>query len=97
MVKRGTFWIIVITVLILLTLVMVFIFEVNSRKNDLSDGLNSRGNVSLANPASVNCVEHNGTLVMMSDTQGNQYALCKFSNGKECEEWAFFRGECTNE
>jgi heat shock protein HslJ len=50
--------------------------------------------VGLANPASVYCEEQGGTLEIRSDTDGNQYGVCIFADGSECEEWAFFRGEC---
>ncbi|MBN1875257.1 MAG: DUF333 domain-containing protein [Anaerolineae bacterium] len=48
----------------------------------------------MANPASVYCNEQGGHLEIHTDTEGNQYGMCVFSNGQECEEWAFFRGEC---
>jgi eight-cysteine-cluster-containing protein len=46
------------------------------------------------NPASEYCVEHNGTLKIRSDEEGNQYGVCIFSDGSECEEWSYYRGEC---
>lgn len=48
----------------------------------------------MPNPASVYCEEQGGTLEMKTDNTGGQYGICKFSDGTECEEWAFFRGEC---
>lgn len=48
----------------------------------------------IANPASVNCEEKGGTLEIRNDASGGQVGYCKFSNGTECEEWAYFRGEC---
>jgi len=50
--------------------------------------------VGLANPASVYCEEQGGRLEIRSDEAGNQYGACIFDDGSECEEWAFFRGEC---
>ncbi|MCB8992068.1 MAG: META domain-containing protein [Ardenticatenaceae bacterium] len=50
--------------------------------------------VGLANPASVHCEEQGGTLEMHSDADGGQYGVCLFDDGSECEEWAYFRGEC---
>lgn len=52
------------------------------------------GIVGLANPASVHCEEQGGTLDIR-DTDVGQYGACVFSDGSECEEWAFFKGECT--
>jgi len=48
----------------------------------------------LANPASVHCQEQGGTLEMRLDSSGGTYGVCVFSDGSECEEWAFFNGEC---
>ena len=47
----------------------------------------------IANPASVNCRDHNGTLKIV-DTNEGQIGMCTLPGGKECEEWAYFRGEC---
>lgn len=48
----------------------------------------------LANPASVFCEENGGKVDIREDASGNQYGICQFADGSECEEWAFFRGEC---
>ena len=48
----------------------------------------------LANPASVYCQEQGGTVEIRTDAEGGQYGVCIFDDGSECEEWAFFRGEC---
>jgi len=50
--------------------------------------------IGMANPASVHCEEEGGTLEMREDTDGGQFGMCIFEDGSECEEWAFFRGEC---
>ena len=50
--------------------------------------------VGLPNPASVHCEEQGGTVEIRTDDEGNQYGVCVFEDGSECEEWAFFRGEC---
>ena len=47
-----------------------------------------------ANPASVHCEEQGYTLEMRTDENGGQYGVCVFPDGSECEEWAFYRGEC---
>jgi putative hemolysin len=49
----------------------------------------------LPNPASKYCVDQGYRLEIRSDEAGNQYGVCIFPDGSECEEWAFFRGECT--
>jgi uncharacterized protein len=49
--------------------------------------------IGLANPASVNCVKQGGQLQIV-DTFAGQVGICRFPNGKQCEEWAMLRGEC---
>lgn len=49
----------------------------------------------LPNPASKYCVDQGYELEIRSDEAGNQYGVCIFPDGSECEEWEFFRGECT--
>lgn len=49
----------------------------------------------LANPASVFCEEQGGTVDIRTGVDGGQYGVCVFDDGSECDEWAFFRGECS--
>lgn len=65
----------------------------SSAETPLATGA-SVGSVGLANPASEYCLTQGGTLEMRTDEQGGQYGVCQFSNGRECEEWKFFQGEC---
>ena len=51
----------------------------------------------LANPASVNCVSKGYRLEIRADASGGQAGYCIFPDGNECEEWAFFRGNCTDQ
>jgi len=50
--------------------------------------------IGMANPASVYCEEQGGRLEIRTDDSGGQAGYCIFADGSECEEWAFFRGEC---
>ena len=50
--------------------------------------------VGMANPASVNCAQRGGKLQIVS-TPAGQTGICTFPSGKQCEEWALMRGECT--
>jgi putative hemolysin len=47
----------------------------------------------MPNPASVYCEEEGGTLEVRQSQDG-EYGVCIFGDGSECDEWAFFRGEC---
>jgi len=51
------------------------------------------GQTGLANPASVYCVENGGISEIRTDESGS-YGVCIFNDGTECDEWAYFRGEC---
>jgi len=47
----------------------------------------------MPNPASAFCEEQGGR-VEIREGEGGQVGYCVFPDGSECEEWAFFRGEC---
>ena len=49
----------------------------------------------LPNPAAAYCEEQGGTVDIRTDDDGNQYGVCVFDDGSECDEWAFYRGECS--
>lgn len=59
----------------------------------LDDGSGGADNMGIANPASKHCEENGGKLEIVTEGDGS-YGICKFDDGTECEEWAFFRGEC---
>ncbi|WP_321792681.1 DUF333 domain-containing protein [Caballeronia sp. J97] len=50
----------------------------------------------LPNPASVNCVQRGGTLEIVKTAEG-EAGICRFPNGRQCDEWALMRGECSPE
>jgi putative hemolysin len=50
--------------------------------------------IGMPNPASVHCTDNGGKLEIRQDANGGEYGMCVFADGSECEEWAFFRGEC---
>ena len=51
-------------------------------------------NTTIANPASVFCVQNGGTSRITTAADGSQGGLCVFPNGSQCDEWAYYRGEC---
>ena len=51
-------------------------------------------NAEIPNPASVYCTDNGGTLEIRTAEDGGQSGVCLFPDGSECEEWAYFRGEC---
>lgn len=48
----------------------------------------------LPNPASVFCEKNGGKLEIRNAKDGGQFGVCVFADKSECDEWAFFRGEC---
>lgn len=53
------------------------------------------GQTGLPNPAAVYCEEQGHTHEIRSDAAGNQYGVCVFATGGECDAWAYFRGDCS--
>jgi putative hemolysin len=49
--------------------------------------------IGMPNPASVFCTEQGYELEIRDEAAG-QAGYCIFPDGSECEEWAYFRGEC---
>ncbi len=52
--------------------------------------------VNMANPASVYCKEQGNTLEIRTAADGSQSGVCIFPNGYSCDEWAYYRGECSS-
>ena len=48
----------------------------------------------VANPASGYCEQNGGKLEMRTDASGATTGVCVFPDKTECDEWAFYRGEC---
>ncbi|HPL92730.1 MAG TPA: DUF333 domain-containing protein [bacterium] len=47
----------------------------------------------LANPASLNCQDKGGQIMMKENALG-QYGVCLFEDNRQCEEWSLFYGYC---
>lgn len=50
--------------------------------------------IGMPNPASVKCRDDGHKLEIRTGKGGGQVGICIDANGKECEEWAYFRDEC---
>jgi putative hemolysin len=48
----------------------------------------------MPNPAAVFCTSKGYQLQPRTAADGSQSAACIFPDGRECDEWAYFRGEC---
>ncbi len=51
----------------------------------------------LANPAAGYCRDQGYRFETRKDDVGNEYGVCIFDDGSECNAWAYFRGECGSE
>lgn len=68
--------------------------EPASQENQGDTAADGSENAEIANPASVYCVDQGYTLELRTKDDGSMYGVCIFPNGNECEEWAFFHGQC---
>ena len=50
--------------------------------------------VDMPNPASAYCEQSGYKLEIRTAPDGSQSGVCIFPDGSECDEWAYFRGEC---
>ena len=51
--------------------------------------------VNMPNPASVYCEQNGNKLEIQTASDGSQSGLCIFPDGSTCDEWAYYRGECS--
>ena len=51
--------------------------------------------IGMANPASVYCIKMGGKSTIITKEDGSQYGMCVLADGTQCEEWAYYKGECT--
>lgn len=63
-------------------------------RGECGPGQGAGGGAEIANPASVFCEEKGGTVEIRTGADGSQQGVCLFADGTECDEWAFYRGEC---
>ncbi len=50
---------------------------------------------SMPNPASVYCEENGNKPEIQTAGDGSQSGICVFPDGSTCDEWAYFRGDCS--
>lgn len=77
---------------------LLLLFAAGCITNEQTPGGSGTDNgTQLPNPASEKCVKDGGRLEILQEAGGGEYGVCEFANGARCEEWAYFRGECTPE
>lgn len=83
-------------ILLLFFTTVLLLHGCTEKKSDEDEGRDASvdSQAALTNPASAYCVEHDGSLEIRRDAEGNETGFCVFADGTECEEWAYYRGEC---
>lgn len=69
----------------------VSVGNVNQNNNYQNENFPEQKMIGMANPASVYCVEQGGESIIKQDKDGSEYGICKFKDGKEVDEWEFYR------
>ncbi|MFH0869084.1 MAG: DUF333 domain-containing protein [archaeon] len=81
----------------IVAVIMVLILYISSQRVETPPAIPAENpNQQLANPASVNCIEKGYNHTIRTAADGSQTGYCTFPSGKECAEWAFFRGTCND-
>ena len=69
----------------------VSVGNINQNNNYQNEDFPEQKMIGMANPASVYCVEQGGESIIKQDKDGSEYGICKFKDGKEVDEWEFYR------
>jgi len=69
----------------------VSVGNVNQNNNYQNEDFPEQKMIGMGNPASVYCVEQGGESIIKQDKDGSEYGICKFKDGKEVDEWEFYR------
>ncbi len=83
-------------VVIAITLSLLLLSACSTRTPQLGSptATATRDPINMANPASAYCEQRGFKLEMRTTQDGSQYGVCTFKDDSECEEWAYYRGEC---
>ncbi len=86
-------WIIII-IIVILVLILLYGYTYQKTSSFITKRLlNPNNRIDLANPASVYCAMR-GFTTFIRDTPNGQVGYCIFPDGSECDEWAYYRGQC---
>lgn len=69
----------------------VSVGNINQNSNYQNEDFPEQKMIGMANPASVYCVEQGGESIIKQNKDGSEYGICKFKDGKEVDEWEFYR------
>lgn len=79
-------------VLVGVGLIALFMFSgcITQNTFNTTNKTNITNETNIPNPASVYCINQGINSTIVTNPDGSQYGMCGI-----CEEWAFYRGECT--
>jgi putative hemolysin len=76
------------------TLLMLIFIVLSASCNPNQTRTSPSPEPNMPNPASVHCEQNGGKVNLRQDTSGGVVGICVLPDGSECDEWAYFRGEC---
>lgn len=93
--KDSILWFIVLLIIIVGLVIWLVFFNQGTEETlpEEEEEIGGEEEAEIANPASVYCEEQGG-VVEIRELEGGSKGFCAFEDGSECEEWAFFNGEC---
>ncbi len=83
-------------ILFLLLTILIFVVSCAKQIETPSDEKTEEAKpMQVANPASVYCIGQGGRLEIRTNADGSQTGYCIAPDGTECEEWSYYRKECS--
>jgi putative hemolysin len=78
-------------ILLMLTILVGMVFSVSCKTSQSAPP----PEVNIPNPASIYCEDQGYRVEIRTAEDGSQVGYCIFPDGSECDEWAYFREECS--
>jgi putative hemolysin len=75
----------------IISVLFLLLFILSSCSNQIDE---TNEGTQIPNPAAVYCEQQGGTIRIEMDETGGQRGICILTDGMECDEWAYYRGEC---
>ena len=85
-------WLVILSVVVIIILGAIFSYFAFFNKIINTNTQNT----GIANPASIYCEQQGGRSEIRTAADGSQTGWCVFSDGRECDEWEFFRTKNCN-
>ncbi|MCB8945111.1 MAG: DUF333 domain-containing protein [Ardenticatenaceae bacterium] len=76
------------------TIILMVLAACTAPQNQAVPDIEETAPAALPNPAAVYCQQNGYTHEIHTAADGSQFGVCIFPDGKTCDEWAYYRGEC---